>query len=308
METFSNSYIDILISVVLALIMFGLGLSLTFSNFKNIIQFPKAFFIGLGSQMIALPVIAFIILLFSNLPDTFKVGIMILAVCPGGTTSGFVTYLFKGNVALSISLTVLNSVLTLFTIPLIVNFALWFFMGTEAELHLPVLRSIVQIFLITLLPALLGVLVRTLKPVVADFVQKPLKYIMIVLLALVYLVKFFAGDKYGGSGINFREMVAIFPYALIFNVVCFIFSIFVGKLGKLKIRDAFTIAIEVALHNTTLALLIAGTLLQNENMAKPALIYSLFSFWTAVIFGFIIMKIYGEKFRFNAVLGKQQVQ
>ena len=124
MEIISDSYIDYLISLVLAAIMFGLGLSLTFSNFKQIMLRPKAFFVGLGAQMIFLPLVAFLILLFSGLPDVFKVGIMILAVCPGGTTSGFVTYLFKGNVALSISLTVVNSILTLFTIPFVVNLAL----------------------------------------------------------------------------------------------------------------------------------------------------------------------------------------
>lgn len=299
MEILSHSYIDILISIVLAAIMFGLGLSLTFANFKNVLLHPKSFFVGLSAQMLFLPAVAFIIMLFSNLPEEFKVGIMILAVCPGGTTSGFVTYLFKGNVALSIALTVINSILTLFTIPFVVNFALKFFMSTEAELHLPVFESITQIFLITLLPAFIGVLVRTFHPAVATIMQKPVKYIMIALLALVYLIKFFAGDEYGGSGITFSEMWSIFPYVLVFNIVCFVFSIFIGKIARLTIRDAFTIAIEVALHNTTLALLIAGTLLQNQQMAKPALLYSLFSFWTALIFGLLMLKFYKKQFSEN---------
>jgi BASS family bile acid:Na+ symporter len=172
-------------------------------------------------------------------------------------------------------------------------------MGREAELHLPIFESITQMFLITLLPAFIGVLVRTLKPAAADVMQKPVKYIMIALLALVYTIKFFAGDEHGGSGITFPEMWNIFPYVLIFNVVCFAFSIIIGKVAKLTVRDAFTIAIEVALHNTTLALLIAGTLLQNQEMAKPALIYSLFSFWTALIFGFIMQRFYKKQFTEN---------
>jgi BASS family bile acid:Na+ symporter len=171
METFSYTYIDILISAVLASIMFGLGLSLTVDNFKNILLFPRAFFIGLGSQMIALPAIAFVILSFSDLPAAFKVGIMILAACPGGTTSGFVTYLFKGNVALSISLTAINSLLTIFTIPIIVNLALQYYMGQQTEFHLPLLSSIVQIFLITLLPVGLGVLVRRMIPTTASLIE-----------------------------------------------------------------------------------------------------------------------------------------
>ena len=297
MEILLHSYIDVLISVVLAAIMFGLGLSLTFSNFKNIIKFPRAFFVGLASQMIALPAIAFVLLLFSDIPGPYKVGIMILAVCPGGTTSGFVAYLFRGNVALSISLTVINSFLTLFTIPIVVNFSLQYFLHQEAEIHLPFLESVTQIFLITLLPAMLGLFVRRTKPRFATSIQKYLKYILIALLALVYTIKFFAGDQYGGSGITIDEVWVILPYALIFNILCFVFSIVIGKLTKLKIRDAFTIALEVSLHNTTLALLIGGTFLQNQDMIKPALIYTMFSFWTAIIFGFITLKIYKKEFQ-----------
>ena len=290
METLSYSFIDILISIVLASIMFGLGLSLTASSFRNIIVFPKAFFIGLGAQMIALPVIAYIILMFSNLPDAFKVGIMILAACPGGTTSGFVTFLFRGNVALSISLTTVNSLLTIFTIPFIVNIALQHYMQQEATFHLPLLNSITQIFLVTLLPATLGVFVRSVKPIIAEILQKRIKYILMLLLATVYSIKFFAGEQHGGTGITTAEVWMIIPYAFLFNIVCFVFSIAVGKFTRLAMVDAFTIAIEVTLHNTTLALLIAGTLLQNQDMVKPALIYSMFSFWTTVLFG-VITKI-----------------
>jgi len=297
MEILLHSYIDVLISVVLAAIMFGLGLSLTLSNFKDIIKFPRAFFVGLASQMIFLPAIAFVILLFADIPGPFKVGIMILAACPGGTTSGFVTYLLKGNVALSIALTVINSFLTLFTIPFIVNFSLKYYLHQEVEIHLPFFESVTQIFLITLLPAILGLFVRKTKPLFATSIQKYLKFILIVLLALVYTIKFFAGDQHGGSGITVDEVWTILPYALIFNILCFVFSIGFGKLTKLKIRDAFTIALEVSLHNTTLALLIGGTFLQSQDMIKPALIYTMFSFWTAIIFGFIILKLYKTEFQ-----------
>lgn len=296
MEALSYSFIDILISFVLSAIMFGLGLSLTVENFRDIVIFPRAFFVGLGSQMIALPVIAFIILLFSNLPDAFKVGIMILAACPGGTTSGFVTYLLKGNVALSISLTSINSLLTIFTIPFIVNFALRYYMNQEVGLTLPILSSITQIFLVTLFPAGLGVFVRSIKPIIAAVLQKRLKYILMLLLAVVYSIKFFAGEKHGGTGITSAEVWMIIPYAFIFNVACFLFSIAFGKITRLAIRDAFTIAIEVSLHNTTLALLIAGTLLQDQDMVKPALIYSMFSFWSAVLFGIITKWVYKDQF------------
>jgi BASS family bile acid:Na+ symporter len=292
----SLTYIDFLISVVLATIMFGLGLSLTLNNFKRIVLYPRAFIIGLLSQMLILPAIAFVILLFADLPPEFKVGIMILAACPGGTTSGFITYLFKGNVALSISMTTINSMLTIFTIPIIVNLALEHYMGTHVDFQLPFGSSVLQIFLVTVLPAALGVSVRQLAEKTAHVMEKYLKYIMILLLAGVYTIKFFVGEQHGGTGITGDEVWTIFPYALIFNVVCFVFSIFVGKLSRLRIRDAFTIAIEVSLHNTTLALLIGGTLLQNQDLVKPALIYTLFSFWSALVFGILTKVIYKKQF------------
>jgi BASS family bile acid:Na+ symporter len=297
MEALSFTFIDIFISVVLASIMFGLGLSLTIDNFKNIVLFPRAFFIGLSSQMIVLPVIAFVLLLFSNLPDAFKVGIMILAACPGGTTSGFVTFLLKGNVALSISLTAVNSLLTIFTIPVIVNFALRYYMHQDQDFYLPVISTVIQIFLVTLLPASLGVLVRILKPVFTQKLQNPLKYILIILLATVYSIKFFAGVNHGGTGITLNEALMIIPIAFLFNAICFFFSIALGKLTSLAIRDAFTVAIELSLHNTTLALLIAGTIIRNQEMAKPALVYSMFSFWTAVLFGIITKYVYKKQFK-----------
>ncbi len=297
MEILSFTFIDILISIVLASIMFVLGLSLTVDSFKNIILFPKAFFIGLGSQMIVLPLLAFILVMFSNLPDVYKVGIIILAVCPGGTTSGFVTFLLKGNVALSISLTAVNSLLTIFTIPLIVNIALHYYMHKDVAVHLPMLTSIIQIFFVTLLPTTLGVILRSLKPIIAEILQKRIKYILIILLATVYLIKFFAGEQHGGTGITAAEVWTILPYAFIFNVACFVFSIIFGKISHLSIRDAFTIAIEVSLHNTTLALLIGGTLLNNQDLVKPALIYSMFSFWSAVLFSLITIWLYKEQLK-----------
>lgn len=300
METISYSFIDILVSIVLASIMFGLGLSLTLKSFKNIAEYPRAFFVGLSSQMIALPLIAYLILMFSNLPDAFKVGIMILAACPGGTTSGFVTYFFKGNVALSISLTTINSILAIFTIPFVVNIALSHYIQQKTDFHLPLISSITQIFLVTLLPVALGLLVRGLKPVFALKMQNKIKYILILLLAIVYTIKFFAGKQYGGTGITTSEALSIIPYAIIFNVVCFVFSIAFGKLTRLKMNDAITIAIEVSLHNTTLALLIAGTLLKNQDMVKPALIYSMFSFWTAALFVMMAKWIYKKQLTVNS--------
>ena len=299
MEIFNIAVIDLMINVVLAVIMFGLGISLTINDFKNILNTPKSFFVGLGSQMIALPLIAFLMTLPSNLPAVYKVGIMILAACPGGTTSGLVTYLFRGNVALSISLTIINSLLTIFTIPIIVNFSLDFFLHQKVSISLPLMDTVIHIFIITILPAMIGLYFKRIFPEFSAFLQKYLKYLLIMLLAAVYSVKFFADSATGGSGITRTEVFQILPYALVFNLLCFMFSIGFGRLTKLNIRDAFTIAIEVSLHNTTLALLIGGTMLKNQELIKPALIYAMFSFWISLVLGILAISFYKKRLEFK---------
>ena len=288
MPPLQYSFIDILISTVLAFIMFGVGLSLTSTSFKNVFLYPKSLVIGLSSQIIVLPIIAFIITYFSNLPLPFKVGLIILSSCPGGTTSGFITYFFKGNAALSITFTSINSFITLFTIPSIVNLSLAFYYGKTTEIHLSYIETIVQIFSVTIVPAIIGVLVRSYRPAFAIKTQRPLKFVLLASLAVVFVIKFFAGEEHGGAGVTFEEVLIILPFALLQNALSMFWGYRFGKANSLGARNAYTIGIEAAVQNTTLAFLVAGTLLQNQEMVKPSLIYALFSFWTAILYTFII--------------------
>ncbi len=288
MPPLQYSYIDILISLVLAFIMFGVGLSLTSTSFKNVFLYPKSLVIGLSSQIIALPIISFTITYFSGLPLAFKVGLIILSSCPGGTTSGFITYFFKGNAALSITFTSINSFITLFTIPTIVNLSLAFYYGKTTEIHLSYIETIVQIFSVTIVPAIIGVLVRSYRPDFAIKTQRPLKFVLLAALAVVFVIKFFAGEDHGGSGVTFEEVYTILPYALLLNALSMLWGYRFGKANNLGARNSYTIGIEAAVQNTTLAFLVAGTLLQNQDMVKPSLIYALFSFWTAILYTFII--------------------
>jgi len=283
-----KNYTDILITIVLAFIMFGVGLSITIRDLSNLLRSPRFLFGGLFAQMILLPLIAMAAVYFSPLTPALKVGFIILASCPGGTTSGFVTYIFKGNVTLSVSLTSVNSLLTIFTIPLFVNAALWIFMGTTSEITLPVVDSVVSIFLVTILPAATGVLFRHKFPSTAEKIRKPIKLAMIILFGIVFLIFFLADEKQGGSGITLQEALQITPYALLINITAFIGGILVGYLIGKSTSTSFTIGIEVALQNTTLAFLVASTLLGSHEMAKPALIYAMFSFWTALVYGIVI--------------------
>lgn len=290
-----SAIVDIAVSTVLGLVMFGVGLSLTLSDFLNIIRHPRAFFSALSAQMIGLPIIAFIISLLAPLPAELKVGFIILAASPGGATSGFLTYLWRGNVALSLSLTAVNSFLTLFSIPIIVNISLRVFMGRETELHLPFWETVSQIFFITIIPAFIGLFVRRNFPVFANKISKPSKYVMLVLLAIVFAIKMFAGERYGGSGLEWRDFVIITPFALLQNAGCLFFGYFFMQYMRNPHNSRITAAMESGVQNTTLAFLIANNLLGNQDMVKPALVYSLYSFWTACLFAYNANKLNGVR-------------
>ena len=299
MSALNLTYIDFLVSAVLATIMFGVGLSINFNDLRLIYRSPKALILGLFSQMILLPLITFAIIAFTNLPPVIKVGFIILAACPGGTTSGFVTVLFRGNVALSVSLITVNSLITLVTIPLLVNLALFVFTGRHSSFELPLVQTFLQIFFITLLPAFTGVLIRYYREKIADRIQSPVRTVMIILFAGVYTLIAFADETKGGSGITSEDLWSILPYAVIINFAGFAAGMAMGLFGKTGIRTSWTIGVEVALQNTTLALMVAGTLIQSNDMVKPALVYALFSFWTALLYGIVIKwynksKLFGE--------------
>ncbi len=283
-----SAYVDLAVSLVLGLIMFGVGLSLTFRDFGNIFRYPKAFGVAITAQMVGLPIIAFILTFMFPLPDVFKVGLIILAASPGGATSGFLTYLWRGNVALSLSITSVNSFLTLFSIPVIVNIGLLAYMGQSTELHLPFAETMQHIFLITIIPAMIGVTVRRKYPIFAGNIQKPAKYVMLSLLFLVFSIKLFAGENYGGAGLTLHDFILISPFALLQNLSCLFFGYYIMQFYGLDHPSRLTAAMEAGVQNTTLAFLIAGTLLKNQEMVKPALIYSMYSFWTASIFAYLM--------------------
>ncbi len=287
--------IDFLIGAVLALIMFGIGSSLKLSDFKEIFRHPKSLGIGLTLQMIFLPILFFIIAWLSPFSPELKVGLFIIALCPGGTTSNFITYIVGANVALCIALTALNSFLILLTIPTLTNLSLHFFMEMDQAIRLSAGETITHVFLIVLLPAFLGLMFNRQFSKISEKLQQPLKYINTLLLATIFGIKFFADQSSGGSGISSQEVFSLLPLILLAHLIAVFFSYFSSRALKLDNLKATTISIEVGLQNTTLALLITNNILQNNEMTKPALVYALFSFFTTLLFAYLF-KRYGERF------------
>jgi BASS family bile acid:Na+ symporter len=163
-------------------------------------------------------------------------------------------------------------------------------LGINTPVHLPVPETILQIFVITIIPAAIGIYIRRIKERIANNLEKPLKYILTILLAVIFTIKIFFGVNIGGTGIGFHETLQILPFMLLLNFLAMSSGLLVTKLLKLPFTDQFTISIEVGLHNTALALLIGGTILNNPQIEKPAVVYAMFSFFTAVIFVYLVKK------------------
>ncbi len=266
-----------------------MGLSIRLRDFKNIFLYPKAVIIGIICQMLLLPLIAFAIASIFNFDPVYKVGLIIISACPGGATSNLVTYLLKGNVALSISMTVINSIITLITIPVIVSLGLYYFTSQEANIVLPVGATILKVFLVTVLPAYTGVNLRHYFPNTSKNIEKYLRFILPVLLLGIYFGVIFSDE--GDQKSNLSDHLGVLPYPFILNVVTMFMGWMVARWFHLKGRNQFTISIEVGLQNSALAIFVAATLLESQTMAIVPVLYGSFSFFTTFLFGYGVKKI-----------------
>ena len=280
---------DLLTKVILPLslflIMFGMGLSLKIADFKNVAKSPKAIGIGLIGQMLLLPIMAFIIAIILDLPPEIAVGLMIIALAPGGATSNMFTYLSKGDTSLSISLTAVVSVITPFTIPIVAALSMSYFIGNSTEFDLPVIKTIIQLLIITVVPVALGMFVLSQNSVIASKIEKFLRWFSILFLLLIIMLIVLKNKD------NVLEYFAQAGLAtLLLNVFVLVMGYQIAKLTKLSHPQAISIGFEVGIQNGTLALLVAGTLIGNEAMMIPAVTYSLLMFLSGEIFGWWMNK------------------
>ena len=274
----SSVLTELFLPFSLAVIMFGMGLSLRIEDFKRILIYPKAVGIGLLNQLIFLPIIAFGIANLFELPAELAVGLMILAVCPGGATSNLITHLAKGDAALSITLTAFSSVITVFTIPFLVNYSIGYFIpGGEAQ-QLEVVGTVVSVLVITIIPVALGMLVFAKVPKLASKLDLPFRRISAIFFVIIVVAAVLKEKE------NLvRYFVEAGPAALALNVATLGLSFGLAKLVKLPFRQGLTIAIESGIQNGTLGITIAATLLMNSVMTIPSAIYSLIMFGTAAL-------------------------
>ncbi|MCP4522308.1 MAG: bile acid:sodium symporter family protein [Cytophagales bacterium] len=267
----------------LFIIMMGMGLSLTIEDFKRVLKFPLAVFVGFLNQIILLPIIAYVLIIVLKVDTTIAMGLMIMSACPGGPTSNLVTFLAKGDVALSVTLTAINSLVTIVTIPLIVNFAISEFIHSSNEIAAPVVEIAGSLFVIIAIPLVIGMVIKSKKPELAHKLDKPVRIFSTLILVLIIL-GICAKEKENivGFFMNSWEIV------LAMNVSTMLVGFIIAKLAKLDFKQSLCICIESGNQNGTLAIAIVSILSANilsvtPEYAIPAAVYSLLMYVTALV-------------------------
>jgi BASS family bile acid:Na+ symporter len=278
----SSSLTTIGLPIALGIIMFGLGLALTPADFGRIARSPRAVAIALICQIVVLPLVCFALVLAFALPPVLAVGMMVLAASPGGTTANLYSHLFRGDIALNISLTAINSLLAVLTLPILVNLSFAYFMAGDEQIGLQFGKT-VEVFAIVLLPVAVGMLIRRLRPAFAAVMDRPVRIASVIILAVVIVGAFIANREILAD--NFAALSGI---TAIFCVTSLAIGFFVPQLLRVSRPQSIASAFEIGIHNATLAIVIAQTVLGSIEMSLPAAIYGVLMFFLAAGFGLLV--------------------
>lgn len=274
-----NLSLPTLLLIALALVMFGVGLSLRWADFLRLREHPRAVLIALGLQMLLLPAVAWGLALAFGLSPVFAVGLMLLAASPGGVSANLFSHLFGGNVALNLSLTAINTLLSMLTMPLVANLALQYFVGSGA---VPLQAGkVLEVIAVVLIPVALGMGLARARPALAARLEKPFKIFSALVLALLAI---------GAIAKEWQALVAsagsIGAAVLLFNLLSLGSGYYLSRRLGLAKDLATAIGFEIGIHNSTLALYLALSVLQNFQMALPAAAYSVTMYLLGTAFGF----------------------
>ena len=286
MQSFFSTY---LLPLALSIIMMGMGLSLEKGDFRNILRYPKPVVTGIISQVLILPLVTFLLFGFTNLNPYIKVGFILITACAGGSATNVITHMLKGNLALSISLTAINSLIILVSLPIIVKLGLEIFLGEGKTIHLDVFNTILNILLTIIIPTFLGMFIRQYFFRFAIKAQKPLRIILPLILFSVFIVMIFFDDN--GSENGFYDFLYIAPWALLLNFISMLIVYLISKYLRLGGKNNFTISIEVGLKNSIVGIYVAESLLNNYEMAMVSIVYGSFTFFSTLLFGYLAKRI-----------------
>lgn len=265
--------------IALILIMTGVGMTLRPANFTEVARQPKAFFVGALAQLLLLPVTALFVIYLFDLQGELAVGLFILALCPGGTTSNLYSYLAKADVGLSVALTALVGFITPFSLPLLAAWAIEQFLGENTSFQLPLLKTWLTLMIVSVLPVVLGIWFNFKWPEGSARLQPFISRFSVIVLVL--LIISIAVDL-GADLWLFLQKTG--PAALTLNVLTMVAGYWLGRFLLQQEKQARTICLEVGLQNGTLALMITTGILQNSAMSIAPSVYSLLMFITASLF------------------------
>ena len=278
---------DVFLPLALAFIMFALGLGLTGDDFLRVAKQPRDFFVGAFSQIILLPIIAFILVKVWPIAPELAIGVMIIAAAPGGVTSNILTSFAKGDVALSISLTAIISLLCVITIPFIVLTSVELLADSNITQNISLISLSRDMFLIVTVPVILGMLLKRFVSSVASKFEPIAKKVSIVLFVLVLL---------GAIAAERENVISYFAQAglitLVLNVIMMVVAFYLAQLlGSGGAEQKKCITIECGLQNGTLAIFVATSIFGGGMYVIPAATYSLIMFATSLIFVYLVRKI-----------------
>jgi BASS family bile acid:Na+ symporter len=276
----SSVTLNIGLPAALCIIMLGLGLSLRLEDFARIIARPWPVIVGLFCQSVLLPALCFVLVSFSGMPPAICVGMMLLAASPGGTSAALYTHLARGDVALSISLTAINSLLSMISLPIIVNLSLMAFYGDDGAVRLA-FHQVAQIFAIAIVPALIGVFIHKRYPEFARRLDKPVKLLAMLFLGAVVL---FALIGQWRLLVDWGLTVGVL--ALTFSVMSMSVGYWIPRVLKLERGQAIALSMSIGLHNAALviALAMSERMLNEPEMAIPPAAYGLMAYIVAGVF------------------------
>lgn len=277
---------SLILPMALAVIMFGIGLNLKFSDFRHVFIAPKAVLFGLFGQMVLLPIIALILSYVYPMDPVFQLGLVLIAACPGGTASNLVTFILKGRVALSVALTAFNSFLIVLTIPLLVKLGSYLFLGEAQQVQLGFGYVLEEILYTVIIPVIAGMLFNTWKPEWTEKLKKPLRYVLPAILLGVFSIVLFA-DNGGGAFEVLANFHLLIPVILL-NVFTMVIGYFSSGWVGIRHTGRFTIAIEMGLQNSALAIFLATHVLQQDDVALMAVIYGSTSFFITLGLGYVM--------------------
>lgn len=282
----SNVFITVFFPIALAIVMFGMGLSLVVDDFKRILVFPKAVALGLVGQLVLVPAVGFLVAsIFPFSMPELAVGLVIVAVCVGGSNSTLLNFLLRGDVPLSITLSAVTNIVSVFTIPFLINLALVRFMGAGQVIQLPVLETVVQLLLVTILPAAIGMALNARFPQLTGKAERPVKILSAILLLIVII-----GALTRTSATIMQGIGEVGLPVLVLDVALMLLGYGLGWVLRLNEAQRICIGIEFGIQNGILAVTIASSplLLNNPTMTITPIIYSLMMLVMGFAFGLTI--------------------